>query len=92
MRGVAVKMKDTCIMCMYISVLTVNHRAYTHLLCGVAISPRVKAEEHNVLHKLQVGVESRCAVPSSQCWRDGDLCEGVKESEEGAGEGVLLRL
>ena len=86
-----IKIKDTCIMCMYISVLTVNH-VYTHLLCGVAISPGVKAEEHNILHKLQVGVESRCAVPSSQCRRDGDLCEGVKESEEGASAGVLLRL
>ena len=87
-----VKMKDTCIMCMLISVLTVNHCACTYLLCGVAISPGVKAEEHNILYKLQVGVESRRAVPSSQCRRDGDLCEGVKESEEGAGEGILLRL
>ena len=79
-------------MCMFVSVLTVSQRACTHLLCGVAISPGVKAKEHNVLHKLQVGVESRRAVPSSQCRWNGDFCEGVKEGKEGVGEGVFLCL
>ena len=83
-------------MCMYVSFCTNTEPTYiyscTHLLCRVAISSGVKAKQHNVLHKLQVGVEPRCTVPSSQRRWDGDLCEGVKEGEEGTGEGVFLRL
>ena len=83
-------------MCTYVCICANTEPTYiyscTHLLCGVAISSGVKAEKHNVLHKLQVGVEPRCAVPSSQHRWDGDLREGVKESEEGTGEGVFLHL